>query len=100
WDLLGLVSELRRTIYGGNSEKEISDCIYRGARIAKMHGIMAHYALIEDLSAFKRIDGWMVNEIRRAMVVREKILRPAGPTTSQSGLLPKNRELIDGSWLD
>lgn len=77
WDLLGLVSELRKTIYGGNSEKNICDCLYREEKIKRMHGIMAHYALVDDLEPFVRLDGWMVNSIRRAMKHREILIRRA-----------------------
>lgn len=96
WDLLGLVSELRRAIYGGNSEKNIKDCLYREQKIAKMYGIMAHYALIDDLSPFKRLDGWMVNTVRRAMKRRATLIA----SSSTSGLTPSKSEIIQGTWLD
>ena len=100
WDLLGLISELRRTMYGGNSEKNISESLYKESKIRRMHGIMAHYALIEDMAPFKRLDGWMVNEIRRAMRQRELLIRQSLSCSTQSGLLPSNAELLSGSWLD
>lgn len=101
WDLLGLISELRRSIYGGNSERAIRDCLYRQARIKKMHGIMPHYALISDPEPFRRLDGWMVNTIRRAMRFRSQRIK--GPLSTHLGSvcpLPSNRQMIDGSWLD
>jgi len=100
WDLLGLISELRRTIYGGNSEKNIRECLYKEASIKKMHGIMAHYALIDDRAPFARIDGWMVNSIRRAMKHRALLIGKLGPSGSLAGLTPSNAQLIDGIWLD
>lgn len=101
WDLLGLITELRRSIYGGNSEKKIRACIYRQDRIGRMHGIMPHYALITDGEPFRRLDGWMVNSIRRAMKFRS--IRIKGRMSVYPGSvcpLPSNRQLIDGSWLD
>lgn len=101
WDLLGLISELRRSIYGGNSEKEIRDSLYREARIKRMHGIMPHYSLITDEAPFRRLDGWMVNSIRRAMVFRnQRIQGISGASTYQACPLPNNAQLIEGTWLD
>ena len=100
WDLLGLISELRKTIYGGNSEKNISGCLYREEKIKRMYGIMAHYALVDDLAPFARLDGWMVNNVRRAMKYRETLIRHALGVTYKSGLTPNNAQVIDGSWLD
>jgi len=100
WDLLGLISEIRRAVYGGNSEKNISECLYREVRIRRMHGIMAHYGLIEDMEPFKRLDGWMVNEIRRAMCKRDLLIRKCLSQKNQCGLRPSNAELLSGSWLD
>lgn len=101
WDLLGLISELRRSIYGGNSENNIRDCLYRHARIGRMHGIMPHYALVSDGEPFRRLDGWMLNSIRRAMRFRNQRIK--GRNSGYSGSvcpLPSNSQLIDGSWLD
>ncbi len=100
WDLLGLISELRKTIYGGNSEKNIYGCLYREEKIKRMHGIMAHYALVDDLAPFARLDGWMVSNIRRAMKHREFLIRSALGVTHTSGLIPNKAQVIDGSWLD
>lgn len=95
WDLLGLISELRKSIYGGNSEADIVQTISRGQRMRRMWGVMSHYHLIEDPKVLVRLDGWLLSIVCRAMKTRRHLRISHGcdcPT-------PTRRELIDGSWL-
>ena len=96
WDLLGLIYELRRGFYGGLKEQEVQDFLYRGRKLRKMRGLMGFYCLIEDPSALRALDGWAINTVRRACVVRRRILmsqyRRNCPT-------PSNEELILGNWI-
>lgn len=96
WDLLGLIYEVRRGLYGGLTEREIQDFIYSGNRLRKMHGLMGFYCLIDDPKSLKSLDGWMVNAIRRACVVRRRILRNSYRRNCPT---PSNKELILGTWL-
>lgn len=96
WDLLGLICELRRSIYGGLKEMEIKEALQKGKKISKMKGIMTHYCLLDNDDALKRLDGWTLNAVRRAMVKRNEIILKKGgdcPT-------PSNKLLLSGGWLD
>lgn len=97
WDLLGLIYEIRRGLYGGLSEQAVSNYIRGGDGLPKMRGLMGFYCLIEDPGPLKDLDGWMVNAVRRACSERAKrlVLLP-----SQGCPTPNNRDLISGDWLD
>ena len=97
WDLLGLISEIRRSIYGGLEEKNIQDFLWKGKRLRSMRGLMGFYCILDDSERLRFLDGWLVNHMRRAMVHRNQIL------TSTYGCncpTPSNKQLIDGSWLN
>lgn len=97
WDLLGLVSEVRRSIYGGLEERDIQEFLWDGRRLKRMQGLMGFYCILEDSRRLKILDGWMVNHIRRTMVYRNRLLRS---TYRADCPTPTNAQLIDGSWLN
>lgn len=74
WDLLGLIYEMRRSLYGGLSELELNAFIHDGKRLPKMKGLMGFYCLLEDPTPLKELDGWILNIVRRAMRARNEIL--------------------------
>ncbi|QCP87857.1 hypothetical protein EYE35_19515 [Cereibacter sphaeroides] len=96
WDLLGLISELRKSIYGGNTESEIVAAISRGQRIRRMWGVMSHYHLVDDPAVFKRLDGWLLSVVCRAMRAR-RLLRQSYALDCPT---PTRPELLSGVWLD
>lgn len=97
WDLLGLIYELRRSLYGGLSEEELRAFIHEGKMLRKMKGLMGFYCLLDDSSELRKLDGWMLSVVRRAMVVRSRVL------LTKYGKLcptPTNAQLATGNWLD
>ena len=94
-DLLGLISELRWSIYGGIKESEIGAFIRDGKKLSKVKGNMGFYCLLDDPKCLQQLDGWMVSRIRIAMRKRnEKLMNAYGcacPT-------PSAEELINGKW--
>ena len=70
WDLVGFICELRRSLYGGLTEQQISEFVDENKPIKKMKGLMSFYCLIENPTQFIHLDGWMLDITRRAMVVR------------------------------
>ena len=96
WDLLGLISELRRYMYGGLAEKDISEMLNEGKRLKRVSGLMGFYCLLDDHQCLAELDGWLVNTVRRAMVERNKIILAKMGGSSVS---PSNRELILGHWM-
>lgn len=97
WDLLGLVYELRRGFYGGLGEKDIQDFLYHQGKLKNMRGLMGFYCLIEDPHVLRDLDGWVVNIVRRACVMRGRILRARYGSSCPT---PSNEELILGTWFD
>jgi RNA-directed DNA polymerase len=96
WDLLGLISEIRGYLYGGLNEKEVVTFLFKGQRLRKMRGLMGFYALLERKEILQQMDGWLVNNIRCAMVKRNALLLAKyGAKT----VTPSNEELILGNWL-
>jgi RNA-directed DNA polymerase len=97
WDLLGLIYELRNSLYGGLTENELGAFIQHGIKLRKMKGLMGFYCLIDVPDRMRELDGWILSIIRRAMVVRNRLLM------AKFGLrcpTPNNSELATGSWLD
>lgn len=97
WDLLGLICELRLSIYGGLSEKDISDFINNNKQLPVVKGMMSFYCLIDDPKPFKELDGWLLSVVRRAMKLRSDILQTKYSASCPS---PSNDQLATGKWLD
>jgi len=97
WDLLALVHEIRRYLYGGLKESDIADFLSGGEKLGKMRGLMGFYALLEDPDALKALDQWLVVQVRLAMRKRARILKSK---YNHSGLTPSEEDLILGTWLD
>lgn len=96
WDLLGLITELRRYMYGGLAEKDIAEMLLEGRRLKRVSGLMGFYCLLDDHKCLAELDGWLVNAVRRAMVERNKIIFAK---MGSSSVHPSNRELILGQWM-
>ncbi|MCA3508391.1 MAG: hypothetical protein IOD01_14135 [Rhodobacter sp.] len=97
WDLLGLIYELRRSLYGGLSEAEVDAFIHQGKRLPRMKGLMGFYCLLDDPAPLKQMDGWILSMVRRATRKRNDIL------SSKYGVncpTPSNRQLATGEWMD
>ncbi|PKQ10784.1 MAG: hypothetical protein CVT70_17625 [Alphaproteobacteria bacterium HGW-Alphaproteobacteria-1] len=97
WDLLGLIYELRRSLYGGLAEADLHKFIYDGKRLPRMKGIMGFYCLLDEAERLKEIDGWLLSMVRRAMERRNSILKAKYGVECPT---PSNKELATGSWLD
>ncbi len=97
WDLMGIVSELRNYLYGGCSENELNDLLYRGKKPPPMRGLMSFYALVDDKERLRHLDGWLVNSLRRALQRRRHLL-----STKYGVDYPmfSNKSLILGTWYD
>ena len=97
WDLLGLILEMRGYLYGGLSENEVRAFLDKGKRLRRVKGLMGFYALLEDRETLKKLDSWLLVNVRLAMRKRAKILHYK---YNCNGLEPVEEELILGTWLD
>lgn len=97
WDLLGFVSELRRSLYGGLSEKKITEFLNGDGNLERMRGLMGFYALLDEKGKLQKIDGWMVNITLRACKTRNQILMAKYGATCPT---PNAEQLIKGTWFN
>ncbi|CAH1670434.1 Reverse transcriptase domain-containing protein [Hyphomicrobiales bacterium] len=97
WDLLGFIYELRNSLYGGLSEEDLSLFINGGRRLPQMKGLMGFYCLIEDPTALRELDGWILSVTRRAMKQRNDILKNKFMSSCPT---PSNKSLSVGNWLN
>lgn len=97
WDLLGLIYEIRRGLYGGLTEKDIQNYLNHKEKLPNMRGLMGFYCLLNQSKNLREIDGWIVSMVRRACVKRNQILTSI---YSHSCPTPSNQELILGTWFD
>ncbi|WP_312362688.1 reverse transcriptase domain-containing protein [Ensifer sp.] len=97
WDLLGLIYELRRSLYGGLAEADLDGFIHKGTRLPRMKGIMGFYCLLDDPAPLLAIDGWLLSVVRRAMKKRNQILTVNYGSQCPT---PSNKELATGAWLN
>ncbi len=97
WDLLGLIYELRRSLYGGLAESDLSDFIYNGERLPKMKGLMGFYCLLDEPEELRKLDGWLLSVVRRALVKRSLILQQQYGSSCPTFT---NKELATGSWFN
>ena len=97
WDLLGLILEVRRYLYGGLDEKEVRDFLSGGQQLRRMRGLMGFYALLEDSDNLRKLDRWLLVNLRLAMRKRRRIL---SQKYNHMGLEPSADELVVGAWLD
>lgn len=97
WDLLGLIYEIRRSVYGGLSESIIISSLINKKRLPSMRGMMGFFCLIDVADQFRELDGWMLSAVRRAMKVRNDVL---GNKFGESCPTPKNADLAKGTWLE
>lgn len=97
WDLLGLITEIRKYLYGGLDEFQIRNFINNGNRLPIMRGLMGFYALIEQKNRLQALDGWLVDILLRGMKARASVL---SVQYNAQGLLPNKPLLISGDWLN
>lgn len=97
WDLLGLISEIRNYLYGGLAEHEILAMLVHGRKLKRVRGLMSFYALLDDKTALRELDGWLASTLERAMRKRDEILQSK---YGSPGIRPNSANLIRGDWLN
>ncbi|WP_285019664.1 reverse transcriptase domain-containing protein [Novosphingobium sp. fls2-241-R2A-195] len=96
WDLVTCINELRSYIYGGLSQSSIDRTLSSKATIKNISGAVSYFALVEDGSVFRELDGWLANVLQRAYKARIDI---AANLPKKRAITPLTSEqLIDGGW--
>lgn len=96
WELITCVNELRRSIYGGYSEKEIRDFVRGKRNINKFYNSISYFCLSEREETVKALDGWLVSTICKLYDERVKLLESYG--IHQQTI--DRQHLISGKWYD
>lgn len=94
WDLVTCVNELRRYIYGGLRERQLSDFIEEDVKLPYVKGLMAFYALVSRVDRLAKLDGWLANVLKRAIRERSRIIGQQGLSTYSIDA----EQIINGSW--
>lgn len=72
--LLVAIMQVRRYMYGGLSNRDITDYISGRKRHLHFKGVMSFYPLLNDEVQLKELDGWLVSTLYRCIQLRSKLL--------------------------
>lgn len=72
--LLVSIMQVRRYMYGGLSNRDITDYISGRKKYLHFKGVMSFYPLLNDESQLRDLDGWLVSTIYRCIQLRAKLL--------------------------
>jgi hypothetical protein len=96
WDLVTCVNELRSYVYGGLTQESIDQTLGNKSTIRNISGAVSYFALVEDGSVFRELDGWLADVLARAYNAR---INTAASLVKKRTIKPIDPErLIDGSW--
>jgi RNA-directed DNA polymerase len=94
WDLVTCLNEVRRYMYGGLHEAEISAFLDLGTKLRAVRGLMAFYPMVTDPRDLVSLDGWLLNVVRRALRERARVLASLGFTLGPIS----DAQILNGSW--
>lgn len=94
WDLVTCINEIRRYIYGGLREAQLEAFLETNEKLPFVRGLIAFFPLTTRVDELKKLDGWLLNVVRRAQ--RERIGVLAGFGLTQATLTKS--QIIEGSW--
>lgn len=60
WDLLACITELRLMLYGERSQRTIERYLSGRSRIKNMSSTISYYCLVDRVSSFAALDGWLL----------------------------------------
>lgn len=78
--LASAMAEIRRYLYGGLTSTQILNYINGKTKRIYFKGLMSYYPLVTDVDQLKRLDGWLVAVVHRAVRERGKLLQQHGYT--------------------
>ena len=61
WDLVTCLNEIRRYLYGGLGEAQVSGFLANDEKLPFVRGLMAFYPLVTDPAPLIALDGWLEN---------------------------------------
>jgi hypothetical protein len=94
WDLVTCINEIRRYLYGGLKESQITPFLKGEGKLPFVRGLLAFYPLITNPEKLIELDGWLANVMNRALRERIKVLLALGIVQAPLG----TDEIISGDW--
>lgn len=93
-DYLIAIMQIRRFLYGSLSEGDVRK--YEGGSILPMsfEGVMSFYPLVTDEDQLRKLDGWLLKTLWRALRARKKMLEETGAFPPESPV-PHNSSIDD-----
>lgn len=80
--LLGAMCEIRRYLYGNLTEDMIYDYLMGRSNRIFFKGVMSFYPIIDDEEQLRKMDGWLVNAVFKAVQKRDKLFHSHGMVVS------------------
>lgn len=71
---LSAILQVRRYLYGGLMHRELVDYIQGRKKHLEFKGVMSFYPLLNDEEQLKKLDGWLLSVIYRAIRKRSELL--------------------------
>jgi RNA-directed DNA polymerase len=94
WDLVTCINEIRRYLYGGLRESQITPFLHGEGKLPFVRGLLAFYPLITNPELLIKLDGWLLNVMHRAIRERVKVLQSLGIV--QNGI--SQTQILEGDW--
>jgi hypothetical protein len=94
WDLVTCLNEVRRYIYGGLKERDLTRFLEEDRKLPVVRGLMAFYPLVSSIVRLAELDGWLTNVMFRALRERNRLILNQGLTP----YIISKEALLDGSW--
>lgn len=73
-DLISALSSIRRYLYGNLSDDYIRRFLAGSSGRLFYKGVMSFYPLLSDKEQMQMLDGWLVNQVWKAVKMRERLL--------------------------
>lgn len=81
-DFLTAIMQIRRFLYGGLTDQKLIDYLNGRTKRIYFKGIMSFYPLVNNEDQLKKLDGWLLSVIYRAIKLRAKLLLSHGHDVS------------------
>jgi RNA-directed DNA polymerase len=94
WDLVTCVNEIRKILYGRVTEAQLTAGLDGGESLKPLRSHMSGFAMVEDPSRLRALDGWLVGTLERACAMRQALVSNLGVNPLHLG----RKSIICGDW--
>jgi hypothetical protein len=75
WDYLVALSQIRRYLYGGLTDRALRLYLRGQIQHLNFRGLMSYYPLVNDSKQISMLDGWLVYMLKQCLIRREQLWR-------------------------